>query len=116
MASAPTPDLNVSKDQNITIQNKNISAKTAYFKFGTSVTTTDSIMEVITKDSEEIAVSDKIPVSDENSYYVTQIDKPPVKFASGIPLISQTTNVRFPKPEAKQYTPEKVATFLIFKR
>jgi hypothetical protein len=116
MASAPTPDLNVSKDQNLTIPNKNISTKTAYFKFGTSTATTDSIMEIITKDSEEIAVTDKIPVSEENSYYVTQIDKTPVKFASGTPLVTQSTSVRFPKPEAKQYTPEKVATFLIFKR
>ena len=116
MASAPTPDLNLSKDQNITIQNKNISVKTAYFKFGTSTATTDTIIEIITKDSEKIMPADKIEVSNDNSYYVTQLDKTPVKFASGTPLVTQSTNVTFPKPEAKQYTPEKVATFLIFKR
>lgn len=114
--AAPTPDLNVDKNQNLGVQNKNISTKTAYFKFGTSANTTDTVMEVITKDSDKIEVQDKIVVSDTNSYYVTQIDKTPVKFASGSPLVTQTTNVRFPRPEARSYTPEKVATFLIFKK
>jgi hypothetical protein len=116
MASTPPPDLSISKNENLGIQGKNISTKTAYFKFGTSTATTDTVMEVITKEPEQIEVNDKIVMSGDDSYYVTQIDKTPVKFATGVPLVTQTTNVRFPRPEAKQYTPEKVATFLIFKR
>lgn len=115
MAATP-PDLNVSKNENIQIQNKNISTKTAYFKFGTSTTTADTIMEVITKEPDQIKVKDKLVINETNSYYVTQIDRTPVKFATGTPLVTQTTNVRFPKQEAKEYTPEKVATFLIIKR
>lgn len=116
MASTPPPDLNISKNENLIVQNKNISTKTVYFKFGTSSATTDTLMEVVGKDTQKIEVKDKIPVSDENSYYVTQVDKSPVKFATGTPLITQTTNIKFPKPEAKTYTPEKIATFLIFKK
>jgi hypothetical protein len=116
MASTPPPDISVSKNDNLSVQGKNISTKTAYFKFGTSVNTTDTVMEIITKDSDKIEVQDKIPVSDTEGYYVTNIDKTPVKFATGTPLVTQTTNIRFPRPEAKQYTPEKVATFLIFKK
>lgn len=113
---APKPSLNIDKNENLSVQNKNISTKTAYFKFGTSTSTTDTVMEVITKDSENIQVSDKIVIDNDDSYYVSQVDKTPVKFASGTPLVTQITNVRFPKPEAKEYAPEKVATFLIFKR
>jgi hypothetical protein len=114
--AAPKPSLNIDKNENLNIQNKNISTKTAYFKFGTSTATTDTVMEVITKEPEQIEVNDKIVMSGDDSYYVTQIDKTPVKFATGVPLVTQTTSVRFPRPEAKEYTPEKVATFLIFKR
>lgn len=116
MASTPPPDLSVSKNENLTIQNKNISTKTAYFKFGTSTSTADTIMEVITKEPDQIEVTDQIVMSDTEAYYVTNIDKTSVKFASGTPLVTQTTNIRFPAPEAKQYAPEKVATFLIFKK
>jgi hypothetical protein len=73
-------------------------------------------MEIITRNSDEIKVNDQIVVSDENAYYVEAIDKTPVKFGSGIPLVTQTTNVRFPRPEVRAYTPEKIATFLIFKK
>lgn len=113
---APSPDLNLDKNTNLVFQNTTTTAKVAYFKFGTSSSTTDTVMEIITKDPNEIEVSDKIPVSTSNSYYVNEIDKTPVKFASGTPLVTQTTNIRFPTPEARAYTPEKVATFLIFKK
>jgi hypothetical protein len=116
MASTPPPDLSISKNENLTIQNKNISTKTAYFKFGTSTATTDSIMEVITKEPDQLEVTDQIVMSGDENYYITNIDKTEVKFASGTPLVTQKTNIRFPTPETKQYAPEKVATFLIFKK
>ena len=116
MASTPPPDISVSKDDNLSISNKNISMKTAYYKFGTSVTTDDTLMEIVTKDSKDIAVNDQINMGDGNSYVIKEIDKTPVKFASGTPLVSKTINVRFPRPEAKAYAPEKIATFLIFKK
>jgi hypothetical protein len=116
MASTPPPDISVSKDENFTISNKNISIKTAYYKFGTNATTDDTVMEIITKDSKDIAVNDQIAMNEGNSYVVKQIDKTPVKFASGTPLVSKSMNIRFPRPEAKAYAPEKIATFLIFKK
>lgn len=116
MASVPPPSLAVSQDENFTVSGKNISVKTAYFKYGTSVATNDTVMEVITQDSKDIAVNDQIAVADGNSYVVQSTDKTPVQFASGIPLVTQTTNIRFPKPEYKSIAPEKVATFLIFKK
>lgn len=116
LSASLTPQLVVSKNENLNIQNKNITTKTAYFKLGTTTSTTNTVMEVITKDAKDIQVSDKIQITEDDSYYISQIDKSPVKFASGSPLISQTTSVRFPKPEAQSYAPEKVATFLIFKK
>lgn len=116
MASVPPPSISVTQDENLSISGKNISVKTAYFKFGTNVSTNDTVMEVITQDSKDIAVNDQIGVGDGNSYVVQSTDKTPVQFASGTPLVTQTTNIRFPKPEYKNITPEKVATFLIFKK
>lgn len=112
------PDLTISKDQNISVNtgDLSVSAKTAYFKLGVGLTGDQSLIEMITKDSNQIGVNSQINVSATNPYYVQTIDKTAIKFGSGVPLISQSTNIRFPSPEAKIYTPEKVATFLIFKK
>jgi hypothetical protein len=112
------PNLTITKDQNVSLNKGNISvsAKTAYFKLGVGASRDQSLIEMITKDSKQIGVNSEINVSTSNPYYVQTIDKTAIKFGSGTPLISQSTNIRFPSPEAKTYTPEKVATFLIFKK
>lgn len=109
-------EISVSVDDNLTVTGKTVSVKTAYFKFGSGVDTNDTVMEIITKDTKDIQVNDQIPLKDGNSYVITEIDRTNVEFASGTPLVTRTTNVRFPRPEAKTYAPEKVATFLIFKK
>jgi hypothetical protein len=110
------PKLTVEKNQNLSMSDGKVSVKTAYFKINTGAAADTATMEVITKDPNDIAINDQIIISDQNAYYVEAIDKTPVKFGTGTPLVTQTTNIRFPKPEAKNYTPEKVATFLIFKK
>lgn len=110
------PSLNVEKNNNYSISSSLVSIKTANFKINTGALADTATMEIITKDPNEIKINDQIVVSDQNAYYVEAIDKTPVKFGTGTPLVTQTTNVRFPSPEAKTYTPEKIATFLIFKR
>lgn len=110
------PSLTVEKNQNLSMSDGKVSVKTAYFKINTGAAADTATMEVITKDPEDIKINDQIIVSDQNAYYVQAINKTPVKFGTGVPLVTQTTNIRFPKPEAKNYTPEKVATFLIFKK
>lgn len=109
-------EIAVSINDNLSISGKNVSIKTAYFKFGTGVTADNTLMEIITKDTEDIAVNDLISMQDGNLYVIKNIQKTNVEFASGTPLVSKTVNVRFPKQEAKTYAPEKVATFLIFKK
>lgn len=110
------PNLIVEKNENYTISNSLISIKTANFKINTGASADTATMEIITKNPDEIKQNDQIVVSDQNAYYVQSIDKTPVKFGTGVPLVTQVTNVRFPRPEAKTYTPEKIATFLIFKK
>jgi hypothetical protein len=112
---APT-EVSVSTNDNLTISGKNVSLKTAYFKFGDSVTSDNTILEAITKDTDKIEVNDKIIMQDGNSYIIKEIEKTNVQFASGTALVSKAVSVRFPRPEAKTYAPEKVATFLIFKK
>ena len=114
--AAPPPQITITEGENLTVTGKNISSKTAYFKFGTSVNTADTILEVITPNSKELLAGDRIDMGDGNSYVVETIKETPVKFASGIPLLTQKTDISFPKPETKEYTPEKIATFLIFKK
>ena len=110
------PTMIVAPNTNLSISDTDITTKTAYFKYGVGACGNQAIMEVITKNPAGLTLNEKIPVSDQTEYIVQNIDKTPVKFASGIPLVSQNTSVRFPRPEAKQYTPEKVTTFLIFKK
>jgi hypothetical protein len=108
------PNLNIQKDSNLSIST--ISAKTLYFKLGAGVSADKGLLEITTKDPGGITLNDEIKVSDTSTYYVQNVFKTPVKFGTGTPLLNQNTSVKFPKPEAKQYTPEKVATFLIFKK
>lgn len=110
------PSLIVEKNENLQFSESRISIKTANFKINTGASADTATMEIITSNPNDIKINDQIVVSDQNAYYVETIDRTPVKFGSGVPLITQTTNIRFPKPEAKLYTPEKIATFLIFKR
>lgn len=110
------PKLTIEKNQNLSMSDGRVSIKTAYFKINTGAAADTATMEVITKDPEEIKINDQIVVSEENAYYVQSINKTPIKFGTGTPLVTQTTNIRFPKPEAKNYAPEKIATFLIFKK
>jgi len=110
-----SPDFNIAKNQNLTLSG-NISAKTAYFKLGYGASGNQSLAEIITKDSKEITTSTEVLLADGNKYYVQSVDKTPVKFSTGTPLITQKTNVRFPSFENILYTPEKIATFLIFKK
>jgi len=116
--STTDPKLNVSKDQNFTVNTGTVSvaAKTAYSKLGVGASGDQALVEVITKDSKDIGVNSKISLSEDNPYYVQEVNKTSIKFASGSPLVSQSTNIKFPRPEAKQYAPEKIATFLIFKK
>ncbi len=116
MAAVAPPTITITEGENLSISGKNISTKTAHFKFGTSVSTSDTVLEVITPDSKEITTGDQINMGDGNSYVIETIKSTPVKYASGVPILNQKTNVVFPTQEAKQYTPEKIATFLIFKK
>jgi hypothetical protein len=110
------PSMIVDKNTNLSVSGTRISTKTAYFKYGLGASADQALMEVITKDSAGLTLNEEIPVSDETAYYIQAVDKTPVKFASGVPLVSQNTNVKFPRPEVKNITPEKVVTFLIFKK
>jgi hypothetical protein len=122
--AAPTPSLDpemiIDKNKNLSVTGTptgtTISTKTAYFKYGVGASSDKAIMEVITKDSAGLTLNEQIQVSDQTIYVVEAIDKTPVKFASGTPLVSQNVNVKFPRPEVKNITPEKVVTFLIFKK
>jgi hypothetical protein len=118
--AAPNPSLDpsmiVDKNSNLSTSESRISTKTAYFKYGVGASADQALMEVITKDSAGLTLNDEIPVSDETAYFIQAIDKTPVKFATGVPLVSQNTNIKFPRPEVKNITPEKVVTFLIFKK
>lgn len=110
-----SPDFNVAKNQNLTMSG-NVSVKTAFFRLGIGANADQSLAEVITKDSQKITTSSEVFLADGNKYYVQTVDQTPVKFASGAPLVTQRTNVRFPSQDLVLYTPEKIATFLIFKK
>lgn len=112
------PELSVPGNKNFTTSNTSTSVaiKTASFKINTGASADTATMEIITRNPGDIKINDQIVVSEQNAYYVEQIDKTPVKFGTGTPLVTQRTNVKFPRPEVRAYTPEKVATFLIFKK
>lgn len=110
------PTLNIQKNSNFIFSNSGLSIKTANFKINSGASADTATMEIITKNPEEIQINDEIVVSDQNAYFVQSVEKSPIKFGSGIPLVTETTNIKFPKKEARSYSPEKVATFLIFKR
>jgi len=91
--------------------------KPVYFRLGTGVSgSTQSIAEVITKTPEKLQLNNELILGDGNVYYVQALDKTPIKFASGSPLVAQKTSVNFPSPDTEGFIPEKVATFLIFKK
>jgi hypothetical protein len=106
---------NIATDEDITINTNSgdVEAKTIYFK---KENTDDAVMEIVTKDSDSIEVNSQIKRSDDLTYYVQSITPPQVKFGTGTPLLSQTTTVSFPTVENKAFAPEKIATFLIFKK
>lgn len=110
------PELTIGKNENFVFSTTQVSVKVANFKINTGASADTATMEIITRNADNIKINDQIVVSDSNAYYVEAIDKTPVKFGSGTPLVTQTTNVRFPRPEIRAYTPEKIATFLIFKK
>lgn len=107
--------LTIATDENVSIStiSGDVEAKTVYFK---KESTNDALMEIISKNPETIAVNDEIQRSNTVKYYVQSITPTQVKFGSGTPLLSQTTNISFPKQENDNYAPEKIATFLIFKK
>lgn len=106
---------NIATDEDITIKTNtgNVEAKTIFFK---KETPNDAVMEIMTKNADSIQTNSQIKRSDELTYYVQNITPPQVKFGSGTPLLSQSTTVSFPSIENKQFAPEKIATFLIFKK
>jgi hypothetical protein len=127
--AAPSPSLTTSESYNIP-PGKNIPAiadenspgdsfiiKPVYFKLGTGAAgSTQSIAEVITKNPEKLQLNNELLLDDGNFYFVQQLDRTPVKFASGSPLVTQKTSINFPSPDIEGFIPEKVATFLIFKK
>lgn len=107
--------LNIATDEDISISTNSgaVEAKTIYFKKQAG---NKALMEIVSKNPEAIAVNDSIKRSETVSYYVESIIPPQVKFGTGTPLLSQTTNISFPKAENDNFAPEKIATFLIFKK
>lgn len=107
--------LTIATDEDISISTStgNVEAKTIYFK---KQTTSTALMEIVSKNPQSISVNDTIKRSDTVNYYVQNITPPQVKFGTGTPLLSQTTNISFPKAENDNFAPEKIATFLIFKK
>ena len=113
LASSQVENITVDEDVSIKTDSGDVLAKTMYFKREANAT---ALMEVVTKSPDSISVNDQIIRSDLVKYYVQSVTPPQVKFGSGTPLLTEKTSISFPEPTLNNFTPEKIATFLIFKK
>jgi hypothetical protein len=92
-------------------------ADKAYFKYNlnSSLQVTGGDMEVVTKDYDNFEIGDTLKAGDNFNYVIDTITKPDVAYASGTPLLTQTTSINFPLPSETDYKPKKAVTFTILK-
>lgn len=124
----PSPELLVSPDFNLgeggnipTVADSDfpdqvITLKSLHFKLGVGPSGSQSLLEATTKSPEKLQLNSELILGDGNKYYIQELNTTQVKFSSGVPLITEKTNIKFPSPEISNITPEKIATFLIFKK
>lgn len=113
LGSSQVENVAIDEDVSIKTASGDVLAKTMYFKRQPDAT---AVMEAVTKSPDSIAVNDQIIRSDSFKYYVQSVTPPQVKFGSGTPLLTEKTSISFPEPTLNNFTPEKIATFLIFKK
>lgn len=113
LASSQVENIAIDEDVTINTSTGDVLAKTMYFKRQPDNT---AVMEVVTKTPDSIAVNDEIVRSNTVTYYVESVTPPQVKFGSGTPLLTEKTSISFPEPALNNLAPEKIATFLIFKK